>query len=61
LFFIHIGGRRVIVSNPTANPDSKWVTQQARNATMQMAEWGVGAAHLLIDNHPRRKFFKPLK
>lgn len=36
LFFIHIGSRRVIVSAPTANPDSAWVTQQARNASMQM-------------------------
>jgi putative transposase len=39
LFFIHIGSRRVIVLAPTANPDSAWVTQQARNTSMQMAEW----------------------
>jgi putative transposase len=53
LFFIHIGTRRVIVSNPTASPDSAWVTQQARNATMQIAEWNLTAAHLLIDNDPK--------
>jgi putative transposase len=38
LFFIHIGSRRMIASTPTANPDSAWVTQQARNASTQMAE-----------------------
>jgi putative transposase len=53
LFFLHGGSRRVIVSAPTANPDSAWVAQQARNATMQMAEWGSGATHLLIDNDPK--------
>src|SRR5262249_49128733 len=36
LFFLHVGTRRVIVSNPTANPDAAWATQQARNATMAM-------------------------
>lgn len=53
VFFIHIGTRRVIVSNPTANPDAAWVAQQARNASMQMAEWGSKATHLLIDNDPK--------
>ena len=53
LFFIHIGSRRVIASAPTANPDSAWVTQQARNASMQMAEWNLDASYLLIDNNPK--------
>jgi putative transposase len=54
LFFIHIGSRRVIVSNPTANPDAAWVAQQARNASMQMAEWGLSASRLIRDGD--RKF-----
>jgi hypothetical protein len=54
LFFIHIGSRRVIVSRPTANPDAAWVAQQARNASMQMAEWGLTASRLIRDGD--RKF-----
>ncbi len=50
LFFIHIGSRRVIASAPTANPDSAWVAQQARNASMQMADWNLGVTHLIIDH-----------
>lgn len=49
LFYIHVGSRRVIASAPTANPDSAWVAQQARNASMQMQDWNVGATHLIID------------
>jgi hypothetical protein len=40
----------VIVSAPTANPDSAWVAQQARNATMQMSDWNLSVAHLIIDH-----------
>src|SRR5436190_1180911 len=40
LVFIHIGTRRVIISNPTISPCGEWVTQQARNATMTMDDWG---------------------
>ena len=53
LFFIHIDSRRVIASAPTASPDSAWVTQQARNASMQMAQWNLDASYLLIDNDPK--------
>jgi putative transposase len=53
IFFIHVGSRRVIASAPTASPDSAWVAQQARNASMQMQEWGLEATHLLIDNDPK--------
>lgn len=38
------------MSAPTANPDATWVTQQARNASMQMAEWNLTATHLIIDH-----------
>src|SRR5262249_39626905 len=50
LFFLHIGSRKVIVSAPTANPDSVRVAQQARNAAMQMAEWSLSATHLIVDH-----------
>jgi putative transposase len=50
LFFIHIGTRRVIVSGVTANPDSAWVTQQARNASMDMDDLGLPARFLLLDH-----------
>ena len=49
LVFIHFGSRRAFVAGVTANPDGSWVTQQARNASMQMAEWGWPPSHLLID------------
>ena len=50
LFFIHVGTRRVIVSGVSAHPDAAWVTQQARNASMEMDELGLTATHLLIDH-----------
>jgi hypothetical protein len=31
LFAIHVGSRRIDVLGVTRNPDSMWVTQQARN------------------------------
>jgi putative transposase len=40
LFFLHVGSRKVIVSAPTANPDSARVAQQARDASIQMEDWG---------------------
>jgi putative transposase len=50
LFFIHVGTRKVVASSPTTSPDSAWVAQQARNASMQMAEWSLGVDYLLIDH-----------
>jgi len=50
LAFIHLGSRKVIVSAPTANPDSQWVTQQARNASMQIADWNLSMKYLTIDH-----------
>jgi hypothetical protein len=41
--FIHAGTRRVVVSGVTAKPDAAWVVQQARNATVEMAELGLSA------------------
>jgi len=50
LVFIHIGTRRVIASDPTAHPNGEWVTQQARNATMTMDDWGLPITGLIIDH-----------
>ena len=48
-YFIHVGTRRAFTAGVTANPDSAWVAQQARNASMQMAEWGLPPKYLLIE------------
>lgn len=40
----------VAVLAPAASPDGAWVAQQARNATMEMAEQGAGITHLRIDH-----------
>ena len=34
LFFIEVGSRRIHIQGVTRNPDSAWVTQQARNLAM---------------------------
>src|SRR5262245_38446656 len=49
LFFIHIGTRHVIVPGVAANPDSAWVTQQARNASMEMDNLGLPAKILPLN------------
>jgi putative transposase len=38
LFFIELGSRRVHFGGVTANPHERWVTQQARNLVMTLAE-----------------------
>jgi putative transposase len=38
LFFIELGTRRVHVAGVSANPDSAWVTQQARNVSYDLAD-----------------------
>jgi putative transposase len=40
LFFIELGTRRVRLAGITANPDGRWVTQQARNLVMQLDDEG---------------------
>ncbi len=42
LFFIHVRSRRVFVAE--CQPAHKWVTQQARNASKKMAEWGLSVS-----------------
>ena len=38
LFFISLATRRLEYTACTANPDSAWVTQQARNLVMRLGE-----------------------
>jgi putative transposase len=50
LFFIELSTRRVVAAGVTANPDSAWVTQQARNAAMALHDRGVSVRFLLRDH-----------
>ena len=49
LVFIHLDSRRIFSSASTYNPNSDWVTQQARNASMWCHEIGVIPHFLLRD------------
>jgi putative transposase len=50
LFFIQLSTRRVVAAGVTAHPDSAWVTQQARNAAIDLHDRGVSARFLLRDH-----------
>src|SRR5215469_3232577 len=49
LFFIEIGTRRVSVGGITRHPDSRWMAQVARNATMEDAGYLNRCRYLLHD------------
>jgi putative transposase len=49
LFFIELDTRRVHLAGVTANPDGAWVTQQARNLLLTLAEPGRRMRFLLRD------------
>ena len=49
LFFIELGTRRVHVSGITTNPVGEWVTQQARNLSLVLAEQGRPTNFLIRD------------
>ena len=49
LFFIELGTRRVHVAGVSANPDSAWVTQQARNLSYDLADRDARVRFLIRD------------
>jgi Integrase core domain len=49
LFFIEVGSRRVSLGGITRHPDSCWMEQVARNATMQETGYLNGCRYLLHD------------
>ena len=49
LVFIHLGSRKVFCSPSTYHPDSKWIMQQARNASMWMEDEGIKPRFLIRD------------
>jgi hypothetical protein len=53
LFFIEIASRRVHLAGCTANPDSEWVTQQARHVAWTLAE-RADPVRFLIRDHDRK-------
>jgi putative transposase len=50
LFFIQLSTRRVVAVGVTAHPDSAWVSQQARNAAMDLNDRG-GSIRFLLRDH----------
>jgi putative transposase len=53
LMFIHLGSRRVLAASCTAEPNSAWVTQQARNLSWQLEDEGIKLS-LVIHDHDRK-------
>jgi transposase InsO family protein len=49
LFFIELATRRVRLAGITANPDGRWVAQQARNLVMQLDDDGICPRFLIRD------------
>jgi putative transposase len=49
LFFIELDTRRVHLAGVTASPGAAWVTQQARNLLLMLAERGRLLRYLLRD------------
>lgn len=49
LVFIHVGSRRIWVSRATAQPDARWVEQQARNMCMAAQDDALSARYLIRD------------
>ena len=49
LLFIELGSRRIHLSASTAHPDAAWVTQQARNLTMELDDRPTAIRFLIRD------------
>jgi putative transposase len=50
LVFLHLGSRRVWISPSTVQPDSAWVSLQARNFLMVAEDMGLTAEYVMRDN-----------
>jgi transposase InsO family protein len=57
LVWIELGTRKVYLGGATSNPDSAWVTQQARNLFMALQEEGRSPRFLIHDRDT--KFTRP--
>ena len=53
LFFIHHDTRTVRIAGVTANPAKEWVTQQARNISMELAEQTNAVKFLIRDRNTK--------
>ncbi len=49
IVFIELGTRRLLFANCTANPDSAWVAQQARNVSYEIQDLGVPVRFAIHD------------
>ena len=58
LVFLHVGSRRVWISPSTVQPDSAWVSLQARNFLMVAEDMSLSPEYLMRDNDVkfRRQF-----
>jgi len=56
LFFVHLATRRVVAAACTAEPNSAWVTQQARNLSWKLSEEGINVRVVV---HDRDRKFRP--
>ena len=56
LFFVSLERRRVEFVATTKNPDGPWVTQQARNLTMQLGDHERGFKYLIRDRDSKFSF-----
>jgi hypothetical protein len=54
LFFVHLATRRVVAAACTAEPNSAWVTQQARNLSWKLGDEGINLRVVVHDRD--RKF-----
>ena len=63
LFFIEVGSRRVRLGGITRHPESQWMQQVARNASMEDSGYLNGCRYLLHDRDQKfcREFWDTLE
>lgn len=49
IVFLELGSRRLLWADCTTNPDSAWVTRQARNVTYELQDLGVPVRFAIHD------------